>query len=354
MIFFNEVTQSFISKQSNRLRSFILEKKLFAYNQPNILIADLEKNRLGEYCFDRKLIILSRKLMCLKQETIDHVLKHEYAHHCSMYQYGRNILPHGKEFASFCMILDISPKSKVDIQKMDIESKSIGDEELILTKIKKLISLSNSSNEYESKLALQKANDLMFKHNIKDINFNNKEIYQTYIFKGKRKSKKWNAIRTIVEKITGVYPIWNRYNDCVILEVNGDKESVEIADYLGSFLDREFERLYESAKKKHNLKGVNAKNSYFLNLAYEFVKSLDINLNNAPEYAESKTLVLKKKEAFHSYIKSFVYGSRRIRMSNSSYKMNTAASLAGKEDASNLNINHAINGNKKRLQIESK
>lgn len=354
MIVFNELTQAFISKQSEMLVQIINEKKLSRYSIPKILVADLEKNKLGEYCFNRKLIILSRKLMYFKQETINHVLKHEYAHHCSMFQYGSKIQSHGKEFQVFCEILGISPKAKVNINEMDKNNNSTGDEEIILNKIKKLMSLSESENEHEAALALQKANDLILKHNIQYLKKNQKEVYQTVLYQAKTKSRKWSAISEIIVKITGVYRIWHKYGKSVYLEVNGDKESVQIADYLGSFLDREFERLYEKAKKEHNLKGKNAKNSYMMNLSSSFIDSLTKSVDSVHDNKVSKEMVLQEQEAFHSYIKSFVYSKSKIRVTSSYYNFDQKASLAGKNDASKLKIVDALNTKKETLLIEKK
>ena len=250
MLIFNETINIFLKKQKERLNKIKNEYKLTHYNISDIFIADTDKF-LGEYHYERNSIILSKQLITMKQETIDIVLKHEFAHHCSMSRYGKNIDSHGKEFKYFCDILEIIPNAKIDIQKIDLNNKASLKEEEILIKVKKLFSLSESSNEHEAKLALTKANELLIKYNLQYINDDFKDIYQVVIYQGKQVNHKWRMICYLLKELFDVYPVFSYKNrNGMHIEVNGSKENLEIASYISSFLDKELDSFFIKAKNR--------------------------------------------------------------------------------------------------------
>jgi predicted metal-dependent hydrolase len=362
MLIFNESVNIFIKKQKERLVEIRKQYGLTAYNVSNIFISDTDKF-LGEYHYNRKAIILSKSLMLMKQETIDHVLKHEFAHHCSLSKYGPAIDAHGKEFSDACRLMDIKPDAKVNINKMDSENNASLKEEAILEKVKKLFALAESQNENESKLALQKANDLLNKHNLKYVTESFGDIYQEVVYEGKQANQKWHMIAHLLRELFDVYPVFSyKTRIGVELEVNGTKESVEIASYVASFLDKEMEFLFKKAKKENNLKGRSARSNYFNALINNYISSVkktngiqEENKNNVNEVeSDSKELInqekylAKKKEDFFKNIKKTVYG-KGLKKSYSRISRNQAASNAGKKDSSKLSIRSGVGSSSQKL-----
>ena len=354
MLIFNETINIFIKKQKERLEQIKKYYKLEHYSISNIYISDTDKF-LGEYHYDRNSIILNKKLIMMKQETIDHILKHEFAHHCSMKKYGKNIESHGKEFKFFCNILDIIPNAKINIDKMDSLNKSSIKEEEILIKVKKLFSLSESSNENEAKLALAKANDLLLKHNLKYINKDYSDIYQIIIYEGKQINHKWRMISYLLKELFDVYPVFSYQNrNGMHVELNGTKENLEIASYISCFLDKELDSFFEKAKKRENLKGRSAKINYFNSLIMHYVDSIKENQNKNLFNKKTESLIInkntliEKKENFFKHIKNIVY-DKKLKNSYSRYQSNEKASNAGKKDSKNLSIRKGMKGNNQKL-----
>lgn len=362
MLIFNQTINSFIQRQKERLEEIRKETHLasFIYKVSEIYVSDND-DYLGMYEYNKRAIVLNKSLITMKQETVDHVLKHEYAHHCAMTKYGKGIEAHGKEFKEFCTILNIKPNAKVDIKKMDRENKSSIKEEAILEKVKKLFSLAESQNENEAKVALQKANELLTKHNLRYIEEEFEDIHQVDVYHGKQIVMKWRMIAHLLRELFDVYPVWSKKTrEGVYLEINGTKDAVEIASYVSDFLDKEMELLFAKAKKEYNLKGRNAKHHYFDTLITSYVESVKKYQQEAIDKAreeskrESKELVhqektlAEKKEDYFNDIKSIVYG-KGLRSTRYSLRSNQGARSAGRKDSGKLSIRSGLNKSSRKL-----
>ena len=159
----------------------------------------------------------------------------------------------------------------------------MSNEEKILDKIKKLLSLATSPNENEAKMALMKAQELMIKHNIENIDPNNvKEyekaknvIYKDIIQKGRIL---WyeSSLATVIAKNFKVTSFLAGSGERRRMIFMGLEEDVYIADYVYNYA---FNIMKKIAKKNNYT--VSIKNTFyngFINgLADEFKDQIDRN-----------------------------------------------------------------------------
>ncbi len=287
------------------------------------------------------------KILFLKsqKEVIKNILRHEFAHYLCYLKFGDSIQTHGIEYRDLCKSLDW--QKDVFAAKVDLEvenSKVDADlfNQKIIEKIKKLMSLADSSNQHESEQATVKANQLMLKYNLERIDDESNVAYVEEIFKVKKINAKLRCISEILHEFY-VFPIFNYGKGEVTLEVTGLKENIEIAVYVANFLDTEFERLWRHTKKANpHLKGISKKNSFMrgISIGYkEKIKSFKSSSDQRGLIKIENNLNSLVKLAF----KRFSKGS--ISISNECGESKKLGKIAG----NNLTIHPAVKSNFKPL-----
>jgi hypothetical protein len=132
--------------------------------------------------------------------------------------------------------------------------------------------------------------------------------------------------------------VYNRGGDSIYLEILGNAVNVEIAEYVAGVLQHELDILWNQAQKSANLRGMIAKNSFFLGLAKGYcnkIQSLKREYNNNIAHA---LMVIEKKLVD---AKAMVYP--RLSSSKSSAHYCGKSSALGEKMGRQLNINPAIN-----------
>jgi len=158
----------------------------------------------------------------------------------------KNEPSHGKSFQKACKILRVPGKASFDLinDKTDFLNSSS-----CVSKIKKLFSLSTSSNANEAELAMKKAHELMEKYNF-DRGDSETEGYFS-VFLGKpalRHFKEAYYLAGLLSRFYFVYPVWapcfvkEKGKTGKILEISGRISNVQIAsyvyDYVNSYIDK--------------------------------------------------------------------------------------------------------------------
>lgn len=346
-LFFDEVSKIYpISFQSRRIHY-----KNFHY--PLSIVVFEDNSKWGYFDYRRFEIGLSKKLMYQASDLIlTNVLKHELAHYLTYHFYGGD-LGHGKEFHEICLSLNWgSSISKATMSHHELIKESLNhkDEEQLVLKVKKLLALSNSDNEYESQLATKKANQIILDYNLSRLtqipppankNEAEEDVYLIRALEAKIKSAKLQAIADIL-KTFFVSPILNLGKNHVYLELIGEKKNVLIAEYVAHFLDKELDRLFLLSKKNHpTLKGKAAKNSFFRGVQIGYCQKIrEMHL----ERSNQQSLILIKKDIEQKL--AYVYP----KMSSVSFspKENGDALSLGKKAGHNLNIHHSLSENKSK------
>ena len=191
-------------------------------------------------------------------ENLKDLLRHELAHYLTFITYGPSAPHHGKEFHHICALYGW----KTEVARATVPPSKQKQSLRILEKVQKLFALSNSHHAHEAQLAMLKARELLLKYHLNHVPEDNDEMEIHRLFKQKRSSMKLQAIASILKHFF-IYPVFNHGKGCVYLEIFGDPINVEIAIYVGHFLEKELEKLW----KNSHLKGLRAKNSFFRGIA---------------------------------------------------------------------------------------
>lgn len=163
--------------------------------------------------------------------------------------------------------------------------------ELLLTKLKKLLNLSKSANIHEAELALQKATamaaeagiDLAMVSAKADSEAEKLEMVQETAFNGKRLPSLQKYASWLLNKHFNVHVIYSggRYFGRSV-NILGDKKDVEFAKFVNEFVQDDMQRRWEYYKKSNGLT-VTMKDTFMYNLW----RGLDSKLSEAKAAAEA-------------------------------------------------------------------
>ena len=226
------------------------------------------KRTLGLWSDKNKTLSISGHL--IKNEIWDivlEVLKHEMAHQY-VSEFYDNADKHGKYFKRACKILGVHPAfvaGSIDYDKNLQEFKGTlsANAQKMLKKVEKLMALGKSSNEAEAQSASRKANYLLNKYNLQQINTgdDNPDIKYLTICHEKKCIK--SIQRAILSVLRNYYYVncltsntYHAQNDMVYKSIVlvGRRESLKVAEYAYHFLLDTDQTLWQDFKKKNNAK----------------------------------------------------------------------------------------------------
>lgn len=225
--------------------------------------------RLGRWVSSERMLEISRHVL-LEQSwgVVLEVLKHEMAHQFVDEVLGfRDEPAHGPAFRQVCEDRAIDPKAAGIPRAMHAPSS----ETRLLERIAKLLALAQSQNVHEAQAAMAAAQRLMLKHNIESVT---RPRAASYAFRhlGLPTGRKGEHER-ILAAILGEHffveviwvPVWRPLEGKrgSVLEVCGNVENVELAEYVHSFLLHTAERLWREFKREHRV-GSNAERRTYL------------------------------------------------------------------------------------------
>jgi hypothetical protein len=280
-------------------------------------------------------------LMHTNREQLYNVIRHELAHYMTFINHGEGVQPHGIEFKVFCQLLGWG--EEVYRATICLESENAAsdiEESGVLRKIQKLMALAASSNENEAEQAMIKSQQLLLKHNI-DAKYIESEEEEKTVLKRIMKQKKENAKMRAIAKILETFfvsTVYCRSGDFIYLEILGSAVNVEIAEYVASVLENELERLWKQVQKQENLKGMIAKNSFFLGLAKGYCNKIQALKRDYNSETSRALMVIEKKLVD---AKAMVY--ERLTFSRSSAGHCQKSSSLGEQMGKQLNINPGLN-----------
>lgn len=357
MLIYDSTSIAFIRKAEVFVKE-ILEKagievrtSRFVYNNYTypIHVVVFEGSEWGHFNAPYFQIGLNRKLIYLaKDSVVRDILKHELAHYLTYIIHKGDVKPHGAEFHAVCERFGF-PKEVAEAT-LNLEASNLSKEgdlqsERVLEKVKKLLSLAQSSNAHEAELATMKANDLLLRHNLEYTSKTDEPIYLDRLLMRKRKDTKISAIYSILKHFI-VKPVISQGKDSCCLEVSGSLTNVKLAGYVANFLDRELDYLWDETRKTHNLKGLQAKNSFFLGVAEGF----DIKMKNAKmNYSEADRKALMVVEKKLDFDTQMIY--KRLSQSRSGHRSDSEARGLGQSKGMNLTIRNAVEGKGKKLYL---
>lgn len=215
----------------------------------------------------------------------------------------------------------------------------------VIAKIQKLLSLANSPNEFEAKLAADKASELLTRYNLKisQIEGYQSEKAHKNFTKGKtRASWEHKFIRDIITrfffvKVVETKPYMNGQY-CQGWSILGDEHNVIVAAYVYDFLDCTFRRLFQEYKAKTNCQA-SARQSYYTGLR----SGLSVQLQGTRNKVQTETsLMVVQDPKIDDYIKE-VFG--KTTSTSVSFNVNDRSALEqGSVDGKNIKIAKGLDG----------
>jgi len=224
-------------------------------------------SKLGYFQSDLFEIGINKAFLFESEEKLLDLLRHELAHYLTFIEQGPHVPHHGKAFHAICRRYGWN----TEISRAVIKIEKVTQNEKLLDKVRKLLSLAESPHQSEAEAATMKAQELLIKYNL-DLRERGDTMHLLRILPQKRSSTKLHAISSILRTFL-VHPVFNHGKGCVYLELLGEKVNVEIAEYVAHFLDQKFEFLWNQAKKENpKLKGLASKNSFFRGLSKGYLR----------------------------------------------------------------------------------
>lgn len=280
-------------------------------------------------------------LMYSSIQQLHDVIRHELAHYITFINYGETVQPHGAEFRIFCDQMGWDEKVYKATSCLDGGETAFGIEESsVFRKVQKLMALATSSNKNEAEQAMIKSQQLLLKHNI-DSKYIDKECEEKIFLKRIMKQKKENAKMRAIAKILETFfvsIVFCRAKDFTYLEILGNAVNIEIAEYVAAILQSELDKLWNQAQRSSNLKGMIAKNSFFLGLAKGYCNKIQ-SLKREYNSEVTNALMIIEKKLIDA--KAMVY--QRLTSTKSSANFCRQSSSLGEQMGKHLKINPAIN-----------
>jgi len=223
------------------------------------------RGKWGYWAGEKNEICLSRELVLDHPwDTICEILHHEMAHqYAEQALGGHDESPHGPKFKRACHLLRANPKASGSYKPLDerILQYSPSSKDKIMSRVKKLMALAQSQNQYEAESAMAKAHQLISKYNI-DILARDEDRHFVSIFVGHpalRHFREDYHLAGLLQDFYFVYGIWvpayvlNRGKMGSVLEISGTMQNVRIASYVHDFVTRFIDSQWQRYNKKKAL-----------------------------------------------------------------------------------------------------
>lgn len=260
--------------------------RLRGLRPPVIMIADLS-SVWGRWDPLTRTLTLSAALIARHAwDVVIEVLKHEMAHQVVTELFGGDHT-HGALFQRACTVLGVADWAAQASGALPAEIPSWRDralseeEEKLLRRAEKLLSLAASSNEHEAVLAMERVRELYARHNLERLKSKRgAAMVHLILTRGK---KRIDAAETMIGSIlvehffvkvifadTYDAPTQSRHK---VLEVMGADENVLMAEYVYHFLYRQAHALWDDYRRRTG-KGIAAKTSFLTGVLAGFREKL--------------------------------------------------------------------------------
>ncbi len=206
--------------------------------------------------------------------------------------------------------------------------------ETVLSKVKKLFALGQSSNENEAALAMEKAHALLKEYNLSlsDISADSKYGITEENFLGGKNESKWKTL-IIIGVTEANYCTVIKNNDCAgfTYMIVGKPHNIVVAKEMATYLIDTVDRLSKRFPASQRVSYKNGASSMLL-------ERLKATLKKDTE--ECTALVVQEK----AMIKDFLSDKKLVTKNVTIASKNSTAYLYGRKDASNISLNAQVGG----------
>jgi hypothetical protein len=258
---------------------------------PPLLRISNSHSQLGSWSAGERTLSLSQHLISAHPWRLTlQVLKHEIAHQICDELLGRPDAGHGPLFRDTCTRLGLDAsfhRASADLAEglPDSTQGSATTERgrQIIDRVRKLMALGNSDNEHEAALAVQRASELLARHQLDfDGLAAEEELVHRTINTGSQTLPAYRkAICALLEHFFSVRVIcaseYDPHTNCSYktIELLGPEEAVAIAEHCTYFLENRLETLWMANRSAFAGNRRTARTSYFLGLLAGFRQTLE-------------------------------------------------------------------------------
>lgn len=242
-------------------------------------------SRWGVWDPEARLITLSTALIeRYPWDVVLEVLKHEVAHQVVSEMFYRRE-QHGPAFAQACKLLAVADwaaqaSGALPEQIVTWRDRAVSDQdERLLKRVEKLLSLATSSNEHEAFSAMQRVREIYARHNLQPASRAPDVVSLVLGRKKKRIDRAETMIFGLLVQhffVRAVY--FSRFDaqDCCdyrVVEISGTQPNVLMAEYVHHFLLQQVESLWQTYRRAHGA-GAGARHSYMVGVLAGFSEKL--------------------------------------------------------------------------------
>jgi hypothetical protein len=249
---------------------------------PVIRVAELTGSHGLWSAMTRTLTISSLTIVKYPWDVVIEVLKHEMAHQVVSEVFGGGPF-HDQDFKRACAMLGVaewaaSATGALPLEIPQWKHRALSEEEeKLLKRVEKLLSLAESSNEHEAALAMQRVQHLYAKYNLERIESRRQTSHVYAIIN--RKTRRIEAAESMIFSILAdhffVRVIYSSLYDAQdlcdykVAELMGTPENVAMAEYVFHFLWNKVQAFWKEYSKRTG-KGASARRSYMLGVISGF------------------------------------------------------------------------------------
>jgi hypothetical protein len=331
-----ELISILLKNANTTIKNYCLMKNWKLPNIGEIYFSNIKE--LGLYQVGSPYIILSNRLLesDISMEFVNSILLHETAHYICTNHFG--VSDHGHIFKDVAQEIG----APLEFTKTSVSLEIGLDTSSQLSKIKKLLALSESNNKNESRAALSKARKLMIDMNIQSF-IDREFIYSSVLYEAKRFSARHKVLFMLTCDISGVFGI-NNYcskNNNREQRIFGTKSQVEIALYIYDYLSYTLNKEYVEFKATDAAYGRTLESFYYGVYEEMYKKFSDNNSEEATKQEKSIILIsADNKEKAKAYF--FNKNAKFIKGQGSKISINPAAYDHGKKVGVRTNIRDGI------------
>lgn len=293
------------------------------------------------------------------------VLKHEMAHQVVSDIFGGDD-KHGPDFHRACQMLGVPDEYRTpsgDLPRAVIDPKvdDLRDEtHRLMDKVQKLLALAQSSNGNEASLAMAKANEIIARYNLDELQGGRNRHYSHLIIDTKVKRLE-NYQRHIVSILMGYYfveAVLSETYDAIkderyrTIELFGATENVLMAEYVFYFLLNHLDILWRCHQLENAAARSRDKRSYWLGVLRGFSDKLSLQeksrhtahlVTGARSPSTASALVLAKDQGLREFIRTRYPRLRQYSSRGSA--VNVQAFQAGVADGQELTLHRGVTEN---------
>ena len=234
------------------------------------------RTRLGLWMRSQRMLSVSRE-HCLQDPWLDvrETIVHEVAHQVVDELYGGEPDPHGPLFQRTLRQLGVLPTSD-------------GQEPPVVSRVRKLLALAQSSNLHEAELAMARAQKLMIANRIDAARLDGaRGVIRRQLGIPRVRQSRWRGILAatvsqhfFVEVVRTTVFLPDRAEWATVWEIAGRPEDVEMASYAYDFVDGTAERLWSAHLASHPRAG-RSRDRFLMGTVMGFSKKLGATAEQA-------------------------------------------------------------------------